>query len=497
MSVIKQAAVIGGGVIGGGWAARFVLNGINVKVFDPHPEVERRLNEMLVNAERAWSKLTLAPLGKRGSITFTDSIAEAVTDAGFIQESTPEDETLKRRILREIDEAAPVDTPIGSSTSGLLPSKLQAHMAQPERFMAAHPFNPVYLLPLVELCGGDQTAREFIDQAATFYESLGMRPLKLRKEIDGFLADRLLEAVWRESLWLVHDDVATVEEIDDALRFGAGPRWALMGSFLTYRIAGGEEGMRHFMAQFGPALKWPWTKLMDVPELTDAFLDKLAEQSDEQAAGQSIRELERRRDDGLIAILQGLRTQDWGAGSVLKAHEERLYSRFHAQAAKAEPDLSQPFSLHQGTVPPEWLDYNGHMNESRYLQVFGDATDAVLGFIGLNADYLASGRSIYTVETHIRHLAETRVSTAFHVTTQVLGQDEKRIHLWHEMFRSEDHTLLATGEHMLLHVDTHAGRSCPMEPELLAKAQAIAEGHRGLPRPEAAGRAIRVLRPTA
>ncbi|HBI28049.1 MAG TPA: carnitine 3-dehydrogenase, partial [Deltaproteobacteria bacterium] len=293
MSVIKQAAVIGGGVIGGGWAARFVLNGINVKVFDPHPEAERRLNEMLVNAERAWSKLTLAPLGKRGSITFTDSIAEAVTDAGFIQESTPEDEALKRRILREIDEAAPVDTPIGSSTSGLLPSKLQAHMAQPERFMAAHPFNPVYLLPLVELCGGDQTAREFIDQAATFYESLGMRPLKLRKEIDGFLADRLLEAVWRESLWLVHDDVATVEEIDDALRFGAGPRWALMGSFLTYRIAGGEEGMRHFMAQFGPALKWPWTKLMDVPELTDAFLDKLAEQSDEQAAGQSIRELER------------------------------------------------------------------------------------------------------------------------------------------------------------------------------------------------------------
>jgi carnitine 3-dehydrogenase len=324
-----------------------------------------------------------------------------------------------------------------------------------------------------------------------------MRPLKLRKEIDGFLADRLLEAVWRESLWLVHDDVATVEEIDDALRFGAGPRWALMGSFLTYRIAGGEEGMRHFMAQFGPALKWPWTKLMDVPELTDSFLDKLAEQSDEQAAGQSIRELERRRDDGLIAILQGLRTQDWGAGSVLKAHEERLYSRFHAQAAKAEPDLSQPFSLHQGTVPPEWLDYNGHMNESRYLQVFGDATDAVLGFIGLNADYLASGRSIYTVETHIRHLAETRVSTAFHVTTQVLGQDEKRIHLWHEMFRSEDHTLLATGEHMLLHVDTHAGRSCPMEPELLAKVQAVAKRHRGLPRPEAAGRAIRVLRPTA
>ena len=495
MRVIKQAAVIGGGVIGGGWAARFVLNGIDVKVFDPHPKAERRLNETFANAERAWSKLTLAPLGKRGTIEFTNSIAEAVTDAGFIQESTPEDETLKRRILKEIDEAAPTDTPIGSSTSGLLPSNLQSDMARPERFMTAHPFNPVYLLPLVELCGGEQTTREFLDQAADFYESLGMRPLKLRKEIDGFLADRLLEAVWRESLWLVHDDVATIEEMDDALRFGAGLRWALMGSFLTYRIAGGEEGMRHFMAQFGPALKWPWTKLMDVPELTDAFLNKIAEQSDEQAAGQSIRELERRRDDGLIAILQGLKTQDWGAGSVLKAHEERLYSRFHGQAARAEPELSKPLSLHQGTVPPEWLDYNGHMNESRYLQVFGDATDAVLGFIGLNTNYLASGRSIYTVETHIRHLAETGVGTAFHVTTQLLGQDAKRLHLWHEMVRSEDNALLATGEHMMLHVDTKAGRACLMSPELLAKVQALAEGHRSLPRPEAAGRAIRLLKP--
>ena len=133
--------------------------------------------------------------------------------------------------------------------------------------------------------------------------------------------------------------------------------------------------------------------------------------------------------------------------------------------------------------------------KSRYLQVFGDATDAVLGFIGLNANYLASGRSIYTVETHIRHLAETGVGTAFHVTTQLLGQDAKRLHLWHEMVRSEDNALLATGEHMMLHVDTKAGRACLMSPELLAKVQALAEGHRSLPRPEAAGRAIRLLKP--
>ena len=158
-------------------------------------------------------------------------------------------------------------------------------MRHPDRFLVAHPFNPVYLLPLVELCGGTQTASDAIAQAAGFYKSIGMRPLHVRKEIDGFIADRLLEALWREALWLVHEDVATVEEVDDAIRFGAGLRWAMFGTFLIYRLAGGEDGMRHFMAQFGPALKLPWTKLMDVPELTDALIDKIAAQSDQQAGG--------------------------------------------------------------------------------------------------------------------------------------------------------------------------------------------------------------------
>ncbi len=140
-------------------------------------------------------------------------------------------------------------------------------MRRPERFLVAHPFNPVYLLPLVEIVGGERTSEESLSRAIAFYESVGMRPLRVRSEIDGFVADRLLEALWREALWLVEDEVATVEEIDDAIRFGPGLRWAQMGTFLTYRIAGGEEGMHHFLEQFGPALQWPWTKLMDVPEL--------------------------------------------------------------------------------------------------------------------------------------------------------------------------------------------------------------------------------------
>ena len=141
--------------------------------------------------------------------------------------------------------------------------------------------------------------------------------MHVRKEIDGFIADRLMEAMWRESLHLIDEDVATAEELDDAIRFGAGLRWSFMGNFLIYRIAGGEQGMRHFMAQFGPALKLPWTKL-EAPELTDGLLDKIVAQSDEQAGSRSIRELERLRDDCLIAVMQGLQAHDWGAGQVLK-----------------------------------------------------------------------------------------------------------------------------------------------------------------------------------
>ena len=489
---IRIAAIIGGGVIGGGWASRLLLHGIDVHVFDPHPEAEGKLLETLKNAERAWSRLTSAPGPPRGKLSFCGSIAEAVDQADFIEECTPEDESLKRRILAEIDAASPTGTPIGSSTSGLLPSCLQADMVHPERFLVTHPFNPVYLLPLVELCAGQKTGQAVLDQTAEFLKTLGMQPLRLRNEINGFLADRLLEAIWRESLWLVHDDVATVDEIDDALRFGAGLRFALMGSFLTYRIAGGEEGMRHFMAHFGPSLKWPWTRLMDVPELNDAFLDKIAEQSDKQAAGRSIRELERTRDDGLVAILQGLKGQDWGAGSLLREHEKRLYDRFHERALQDPPDLSKPLVLNRGKVLPAWIDYNNHMTESRYLQVFGDANDALLGYLGLNEDYLASGHSVFTVETHIRHLSETPEGSSFEVHSRLLSCDEKRLHIWHELVSEKQQTLLATGEHMLLHVDTRAGKSKPMLQDFRRRAKNLANTQRTLSRPEAAGRAIRM-----
>jgi carnitine 3-dehydrogenase len=320
---VTRVGLVGGGVIGGGWAGRLVENGIEVVVHDPHPEAPRRMQEMLDNAERAWARLTLAPR-RRGSIRFVDTIAGAVEEAQLVQESAPEDESLKRHLLAEIDAHASADALVCSSTSGLLPSRLQSNMTRPDRFVVGHPFNPVYLLPLVEIVPGERTSAETVERAGAFYASIGMKPLVVRREIDGFVADRLLEALWREALWLVADGVATVGEIDDAIRLGAGLRWSFMGTFLAYRMAGGDAGMRGFLEHFGPALEWPWTKLMDVPELTGELVDRIATQSDAQADGRSLRDLERERDDCLVAVLRALRSCGAGAGAVLAEHEARL-----------------------------------------------------------------------------------------------------------------------------------------------------------------------------
>jgi carnitine 3-dehydrogenase / betainyl-CoA thioesterase len=319
--------LLGGGLIGGGWAARFVLNGIDVRLYDPDADAPRKVELMLENARRSLGRLTDAPLPAPGELSFVSSPEEAASGASFIQENAPERIDLKRELLGAASRVAPPETVIASSTSGLLPSLLQEGMEHPQRLTVGHPFNPVYLLPLVELCGGAETAPETIERAADFYRSVGMHPLVVRREVDGFIADRLLEALWREALWLVHDGVATVEEIDDAIRYGPGLRWSSMGTFLLYRIAGGEAGMRHFMAQFGPALQWPWSKLTDVPELTEELLGRLEQQSDAQAAGRSVGELERLRDDCLVAVLQALRANGVGAGQTLADHERRLLER--------------------------------------------------------------------------------------------------------------------------------------------------------------------------
>ena len=486
---IKQIGIVGGGVIGAGWAARFLLNGFDVAVSDPDPALGRKLEMVLDNARRAQGKLMPGLALPEGRLTLAPSIEEAVRDADFIQESLPEIEALKQRILARIDAATRPDAIIASSTSGLLPTRLQSAMTHPERLVVGHPFNPVYLLPLVEICGGALTSETVKETAAALYTTIGMRPLHVRKEIDGFIADRLLEALWREALWLVNDGVATTEEIDDAVRYGAGLRWSFMGTFLIYRLAGGEAGMRHFLAQFGPALKLPWTKL-EAPELTDALIDRVSDLSDAQAGGVGIRDLERLRDDCLVAVLGGLRAQDYGAGAVLKSYEREVTSRLAASASKAAAVADELLVTWQGRVPAEWIDYNGHMTEHRYLQCFGEATDALLRHIGVDGPYLEAGRSVYTVETHLRHLGEVALDAALEVRSQVLASDPKRLQVFHSLIRRSDGATVATAEQMLLHVNTAAGRAIAAEGAVLQAMQKLALAHALMPRPDGAGRSV-------
>ncbi len=477
------AAIVGGGVIGGGWAARFLLNGWDVHLFDPDPEAERKIGEVLGNARHALPQLYDAPLPREGSLRFCSSIAEAVDGAHWIQESVPERLALKHNLYRDVQEHSTPGTPIGSSTSGFKPSQLQQNCLRPEEIFVAHPFNPVYLLPLVELVPSERNTEYQIEHAKALLTGLGMVPLHIRKEIDAHVADRLLEAVWREALWLVKEDVATTQEIDDAIRLGFGLRWAQMGLFETYRAAGGEAGMRHFISQFGPCLEWPWSRLTDVPELTDALVDKIADQSDDHSGSMTVRELERHRDNNLVGLLRSLKDRDSAAGAHLNAHQAKL-----GEAYAFGTGDGRLLRLMELQVLPSWIDYNGHMTEFRYLQVFADTSDALLRLIGLDMDYVASGYSYYTVESHIMHHGECKLGERLYATTQILAADEKRLHVFHTLHSGADDRVIATAEHMMLHVDSRSGRACPALPQIREKLDPLAANHVDLPRHEVVGR---------
>lgn len=483
----KRAAIIGGGVIGGGWAARFLLHGWDVSIFDPDPQTERKVGEVITNARTSLPQLLSGCLPPEGSLSFYSTIADAVADTQWIQESVPERIEIKHTTYSQIMADAPDGTPIGSSTSGYMPSQLQENTSRPQHLVVAHPFNPVYLLPLVELVPTKQNTPEFIQHCKQILTDIGMVALHVRKEIDAHIADRLLETVWREALWMVKDDIATTEEIDDAIRNGFGLRWAQMGLFETYRIAGGEAGMEHFIAQFGPCLQWPWSRLTDVPELTDELTRKIASQSDSQSGHLSIRELEQLRDDNLVGLLRALKDRNAGAGAHLNQHERRLNTHAINNGHHAGSDF---LHLYETRVLPAWIDYNGHMTEHRYLEVFGETTDALLRLIGVDRQYVAEGYSYYTVETHIMNVDESKLGEYLTTTTQILSSDEKRIQLFHTIRVKSDNRIVATAEQMLLHVDSKASRACPALPQVLSIVEKITRQHASLPSPQTAGRHV-------
>lgn len=301
----KIVSIVGTGVIGAGWAARFLANGYIVKAYDPK---KQSLNQLKINVKIAFKSLKKIGLNKKASLSnlkiYTE-LSKALEETTFVQENAPENEKIKKDILQKVDLLVNKNVIIASSSSGLLPSKIQLKCLHPERVLIGHPFNPVYLLPLVEVVGGKKTKPKFLKLAKTFYENVGMKPLMVKKEIEGYVSDRLQEALWRESLHIIKDGIATTQEIDDAIVYGPGLRWSFMGVCLTFHLAGGEMGMKHMLEQFGPALKLPWTKLK-APSLTPKLKKLMITGTKKQADKFSIKDLEEQRDIFLIEIMKTL-----------------------------------------------------------------------------------------------------------------------------------------------------------------------------------------------
>ncbi len=304
-SQVSRVGIVGTGVIGGGWAMHFLAQGLDVVVFDPDPETEANLARM---TDYAWPSLEKLGL-KRGAspdrMTIVSTLEEAVVGVDVVQENTPEVLESKLGIFSRMDAAASPETVLLSSTSGLSMTEIQVGCLHPGRAVVGHPFNPPYLMPLVEVVGGEQTDQEAIDWAAEFYTASGKHVIKLKKELPGFIAGRMQEAMWREMLHMVTNGEATVEEIDEAVAYGPGLRWAIMGPGMVYHLGGGEGGMAHVLDQFGPSFKWPWTRL-EAPELTDDLRQRLIAGCEAEANGRSVAELIRERDDCLIEIIKVL-----------------------------------------------------------------------------------------------------------------------------------------------------------------------------------------------
>ena len=300
-SSIDNIAVIGIGVIGTGWIIRFLYNQKKIKVYDPNIEQKKNLLKEIKRVEPTLKKIYKKKINLLKQLEFSKSLKDAVKNADLIQENAPESENLKKNLIKEISEHSKINSIIASSSSGLLPSKIQSKCKNPKRLIIAHPFNPVYLLPLVELVAGKQTDKKFINKANIFYSNIGMKTLILKKELPGYLSDRLQESMWRESLHIINEGYASTQDLDDAIIYGPGLRWSLMGTFLTFHLAGGKMGMAHMLEQFGPALKLPWTKLK-APALNSKLKNKIINGTKKQSKNRSVENLSNLRDNFLIDL---------------------------------------------------------------------------------------------------------------------------------------------------------------------------------------------------
>ena len=299
--MIKKIAVIGTGVIGTGWIVRCLAHNKKVIAYDKDLRLEKKL---ISEIKRAWpfiKKLFNKKKINLKNFQYVTSIEEAVKDADFIQECAPENYAIKIKLMNDIEKYAKLNAVISSSSSGLLPTKIYSKCKNPKRAMIGHPFNPVYLCPGVEIVAGKKTKKNFLNKAHKFYKSISMNPIMVKKELPGYLADRLQEALWREGLHIINEGYATTKDLDRAIEDGPGLRWSLMGTFLTFHLAGGKGGMKHMLKQFGPALKLPWTHLK-APKLSKKLSSRVIAGTKQQSKGKSVAMISNIRDEYLVNL---------------------------------------------------------------------------------------------------------------------------------------------------------------------------------------------------
>jgi 3-hydroxyacyl-CoA dehydrogenase len=298
--------VLGAGTIGASWTAQFLARGLSVAVHDPAPDCAARVREFVKAAWPTLERLGLAAHADPTRISFHDNPAAAVEGVALVQENGPEDLDAKRALFARIDAALAPEAVVASSTSGFMPSELQAGRRGPERYVVGHPFNPPHLIPLVEVVGGRATDPAVVDWAADFYAALGKRPIRIRREVPGHVANRMQVALYREAIHLVLEDVASIEDVDVAIAYGPGLRWALMGPHMAHHLAGGRGGLRHLLEHIGPGIERWWNDL-GRPDLTPAAIDRLVEDF-ARAERRPVRQLEAERDELLVALLESLQT---------------------------------------------------------------------------------------------------------------------------------------------------------------------------------------------
>jgi 3-hydroxyacyl-CoA dehydrogenase len=309
---IKRIAIVGTGVIGASWAAQYLARGFDVVATDPGPNAEANLRKYV---DEAWPDLTSIGLSKgvsRDRLSFTPNMKDAVSQADLVQENAPERPDFKMKLYADMDDLTPVDSLLASSSSGITPSVIQSKCKHPERVVIGHPFNPPHIIPLVEVVGGTKTAPEAIQQAISFYASIGKKPIHLKKELPGHVANRFQAALYREMLYIIEQGILSVEDTDAAVSYGPGLRWGVMGQSLQWHLGGGAGGIKHFMDHLMDPLAG-MMKALGTPNITPELKQKVVDGVMREAGNRSVDELAQAENEVIIELLRSRARASGGA----------------------------------------------------------------------------------------------------------------------------------------------------------------------------------------